>query len=69
MLELPSYKNPRWPNIGISILEKIKLFIFDAGKVILAISIILWALASYGPNNSMDEALEKLKIKTVLIVE
>jgi ferrous iron transport protein B len=61
LLELPSYKNPRWPNIGISILEKIKLFIFDAGKVILAISIILWALASYGPNNSMDEALEKTK--------
>ena len=61
LLELPSYKNPRWTNIGISIIEKIKLFIFDAGKVILAISIILWALASYGPGNSIEEELVKTK--------
>jgi len=61
LLELPSYKNPRWTNIGISIIEKIKLFIFDAGKVILAISIILWALASYGPGNSIEETLVKTK--------
>ena len=61
LLELPSYKNPRWTNIGISIIEKIKLFIFDAGKVILAISISLWALASYGPGNSIEEELVKTK--------
>ena len=61
LLELPSYKNPRWTNIGISIIEKIKLFIFDAGKVILAISIILWALASYGPGNSIEESIDKTK--------
>lgn len=61
LLELPSYKKPRWTNIGVSIIEKVKLFIFDAGKIILAISIVLWALASYGPGNSIENALAKTK--------
>lgn len=56
LLELPDYKNPRWKNIGITVLEKVKIFVVDAGKVILAISIILWALANYGPGNSISEA-------------
>lgn len=61
LLELPSYKKPRWGNIVINIVEKVKLFIFDAGKVILAISILLWALASYGPGNSVQEILARTK--------
>lgn len=52
LLELPDYKNPRWGNVFINVLEKVKLFILDAGKIILAISIILWFLASFGPNIS-----------------
>lgn len=56
LLELPSYKAPRWGNVGITVLEKVKVFVLDAGKIILAISIILWALASYGPSNEMDAA-------------
>ena len=50
LLELPDYKNPRWGNVLINVLEKVKIFILDAGKIILAISIILWFLASFGPN-------------------
>jgi ferrous iron transport protein B len=73
LLELPSYKKPRWANIGINIIEKVKLFIFDAGKVILAISVILWALASYGPGNSMEQVVSKTKteisFKTMTITE
>jgi ferrous iron transport protein B len=55
LLELPDYKNPRWGNVFINVLEKVKIFILDAGKIILAISIILWFLASFGPdmNGSM----------------
>ena len=37
LLELPSYRSPRWTNIGINILEKVKVFVLDAGKIILAI--------------------------------
>ena len=37
-------------------LEKVRIFVWDAGKVILAISIILWALATYGPADRMEKA-------------
>ncbi len=59
MLEMPSYKMPRWQNIGMVVVEKVKLFIWDAGKIILSISIILWALASYGPSGRIDDAVAK----------
>jgi ferrous iron transport protein B len=61
MLELPSFKSPRWGNVGITVWEKVKVFILDAGKVILAISILLWALATYGPSESMKKNIAKAK--------
>lgn len=63
LLELPSYKTPRWGNVGITVLEKVKIFIWDAGKIILAISIILWFLASYGPAEDMKEAGQQAELK------
>lgn len=56
LLELPSYKTPRWGNVGMTVLEKVRVFVWDAGKVILAISIILWVLATYGPADKMEKA-------------
>lgn len=56
LLELPAYKSPRWANVGLDVFRKVKLFTLDAGKIILAISIILWALASFGPGDSMEKA-------------
>ncbi|MFM6934527.1 MAG: ferrous iron transport protein B [Flavobacteriales bacterium] len=62
LLELPDYKNPRWGNVLINVLEKVKIFILDAGKIILAISIILWFLASFGPNmNGSMHGLSKTR--------
>ncbi len=61
MLELPSFKSPRWGNVGITVWEKVKVFILDAGRVILAISILLWALATYGPSESMKKNIAKAK--------
>jgi len=55
MMEMPIYRPPRWKNIGLTIYEKVKVFVIDAGKVIIAISIILWALASYGPGDRFEE--------------
>jgi ferrous iron transport protein B len=60
IMELPTYRKPRWANVGYTILEKTKAFVFEAGKIILAISIVLWVLASYGPGNNMSEAEEKV---------
>jgi ferrous iron transport protein B len=56
MLEMPSYKLPRWGHVGFAMYESVKSFVLEAGKVIMAISIILWVLASYGPGDNMDVA-------------
>jgi len=54
VMELPMYRVPRWSSIGIHVLEKVKIFLFDAGKIIVAISIILWVLSSFGPGGVFD---------------
>ncbi|PSR55484.1 ferrous iron transport protein B [Adhaeribacter arboris] len=56
IMEFPVYKMPRWKNVGLTIIEKVKAFVFEAGKVIIAISIILWVMASYGPGNRVAQA-------------
>jgi ferrous iron transport protein B len=61
VMEMPGYKVPRWKNVGLTILEKVKAFVFEAGKIIVAISIVLWVLASYGPGNTILEAADKAK--------
>jgi ferrous iron transport protein B len=65
LLEMPAYKTPRWGNVGIEVFEKVKIFVFDAGKIILAISIILWALASFGPGNDMEHYSAKIRAPKV----
>jgi ferrous iron transport protein B len=51
IMELPVYRAPRWSNVIYSMYERSKAFVLQAGKVIIAISVILWVLASYGPGN------------------
>ena len=51
VIEMPNYKVPLVKNVAITVVEKTKTFVVDAGKIILAISIILWVLASYGPGD------------------
>lgn len=58
IMEMPTYRIPKWSNVGYNIVEKTKTFVFEAGKVILAVSIILWVLASYGPSDEMNKARE-----------
>ncbi|HEU5148370.1 MAG TPA: ferrous iron transport protein B, partial [Chryseosolibacter sp.] len=60
IMELPTYRIPRWSNVGYTIIEKTKAFVLEAGKVILAISIVLWVLASYGPGDRMANARENV---------
>ena len=49
LIEMPDYKLPSLKNVFYTVIEKTKAFVFGAGKIILAISIILWFLASNGP--------------------
>jgi ferrous iron transport protein B len=55
ILELPVYRAPRWKNVLVTMVNKAKIFVFDAGKVIMVISLILWALSSYGPKQQMNQ--------------
>lgn len=60
VLELPAYRMPRWKNILATLWEKATIFVLEAGKVILAISIVLWVLASYGPGNRIERAVSAI---------
>ncbi|MDA0326742.1 MAG: ferrous iron transport protein B [Bacteroidetes bacterium] len=56
VVEMPNYKLPLLKNVIITVFEKTKTFVFEAGKIILAISVILWVLASYGPDEKFNNA-------------
>ena len=65
VVEMPNYKLPLIKNVGINVIEKTKSFIFGAGKMILAISIVLWFLASYGPGDDFKNAEQIVAKQTV----
>jgi ferrous iron transport protein B len=58
-IELPEYRLPHWKNVGLTVYEKIKSFVTEAGKVILIVSVILWFLASFSPNST---AIAQIKV-------
>ena len=61
VVEMPNYKFPLIKNIALIVWEKTKSFVTEAGKIILAISVILWILASFGPGREFNEAENILK--------
>ncbi|MFO7259012.1 MAG: ferrous iron transport protein B [Bacteroidota bacterium] len=64
IMELPTYRLPRWKNVGLTMIEKTRSFVFEAGKIILAISIVLWVLSSYGPGDRLTRAHEYVAQET-----
>ncbi|MDO3641912.1 ferrous iron transport protein B [Mucilaginibacter sp. L3T2-6] len=61
IMELPVYRMPRWNNVAFSMYDRSKAFVLQAGKVIIAVSVILWVLASYGPGDRFDRIEQKYK--------
>ncbi|MGN6247082.1 MAG: ferrous iron transport protein B [Ginsengibacter sp.] len=59
ILELPSYRSPRWKNIFSTMVERAKIFVTQAGKVIMVISLLLWLLSTFGPPKKMNAVSEK----------
>ena len=59
ILELPMYRGPRWKNALATMISKAKIFMFDAGKIIMMISLLLWGLSNYGPANKMSAVTAK----------
>ena len=69
VVEMPSYKIPMLKNVGFNVLEKTKAFVTGAGKIILALSVILWYLGSHGLSDDFNNAeaiiTEQNKNKTI----
>jgi ferrous iron transport protein B len=61
IMELPVYRMPRWKNVGYSMYDRSKAFVLQAGKVIIAVSVILWVLASYGPGDRFEKIEQEYK--------
>jgi ferrous iron transport protein B len=59
ILELPTYRSPRWKNIFTTMVEKAKIFLVDAGKIIMIISLLLWVLSTFGPAKKMAAVTQK----------
>ncbi|HEY5370259.1 MAG TPA: ferrous iron transport protein B [Hanamia sp.] len=59
ILELPAYRGPRWKNILTTMVERAKIFVVQAGKVIMVISLLLWVLSTYGPPEKMQAVTTK----------
>ncbi|MBB6325471.1 ferrous iron transport protein B [Algoriphagus iocasae] len=69
MVELPTYRTPRWKDVVLTMYSKSKTFVMEAGKVILAISVVLWVLASYGPPSRMEQIRQEGEEKLALAPE
>lgn len=72
ILELPTYRSPRWNNVIQTMVTKARIFVMEAGKVIMIISLVLWALSSFGPEKRMamassqyEESLARPGVDTV----
>lgn len=68
VIEMPNYRLPLLKNVVLTLIEKTKSFVLEAGKVILAISILLWVLASNGPGDTFKNAQEEVA-KTMAVTE
>lgn len=72
VIEMPNYKLPSVKNVVFDVLEKTKAFVLGAGKIILALSVVLWFLASNGPEsykNAASNTIEKVENKNLAEAE
>jgi ferrous iron transport protein B len=69
IMELPIYRLPQAKQVGMVIYDKVKVFLFEAGKIIIAISIVLWLMASFAPGNRMKDIEQKYASSSLAEVE
>lgn len=61
VMELPPYRLPNWRNVFLNVFQRAGMFVKRAGTVILAISIILWALTTF-PRVESSESQSQTQI-------
>jgi ferrous iron transport protein B len=65
VIEIPPYQLPNWKNLAITVYQKSWSFVWEAGKIILAISVILWFMAGFGPGSDMKLAEEMARKEAI----
>jgi ferrous iron transport protein B len=61
VMEIPPLQPPLWRQVFQTMWEKVRIFVWDAGKVIVALSIIIWAMASFGPSERRARAVQAVE--------
>jgi ferrous iron transport protein B len=64
-IELPVYRMPHWKNVVLNVRENVWAFITGAGKIILVVSIALWALSRFGPGNAIEQAESTARMESI----
>ena len=67
VVEMPNYRIPLLKNVIVTIIEKTKSFVLEAGKIILAISILLWVMASNGPGATFKNIVSSFAAREVFV--
>lgn len=65
ILELPTYRPPRVKNIATAMTNKARIFVTEAGKIIMIISLILWSLSYFGPSSRMEKVEQQYEAAKV----
>ena len=65
VMEMPIYRIPQMRNVIFAMVDKVKIFLFDAGKIIISISIILWMLSTYGPEKKFTEITQRFQTESM----
>lgn len=61
VMEIPPLQPPLWRQVLLTMWEKVRVFVVDAGKVIVALSMIIWALATFGPSERRELAVQRVE--------
>jgi ferrous iron transport protein B len=62
VLELPEYRCPTWQSIGLRLLDRARVFLRQAGTVILAVSLLVWVLTNLPLHHGAAPQLEQSAI-------
>jgi ferrous iron transport protein B len=66
IMELPKYGIPTFKNVLSTMINKGKTFVFEAGKIIIIASVVLWFLSSFGPSSDIERIETKYTSEVML---
>jgi ferrous iron transport protein B len=69
LLEMPPYRMPHWPTVLRMMWRKSKLFLTEAGTVILAITVAMWLLLSFPKDRAVEQRFEGLRAQAASLPE